>query len=176
MKATGIIRRIDDLGRVVIPKEIRRTLRIHEGDPLEILLDGDGVIFKKYSFLDPMIDHAQAICDSLYRGFGFQIAVTDLAHVRAISGVSKHDLLNKPISSDIFDVIKNRVVYTYDNEDDKVFVVSDNKYQASMITPLFNDGEVLGSVIILGFDKDDEDIRYKVSQTAKKFIEDQFKI
>ena len=78
MKATGIVRRIDDLGRVVIPKEIRRTMRIREGDPLEIYTNRDGeVIFKKYSLLGGMDDFASQLCETMSRSTGSICAVTD---------------------------------------------------------------------------------------------------
>ena len=88
MKATGIVRRIDDLGRVVIPKEIRRTMRIREGDPLEIYTDRDGeVIFKKYSPVGEMLEEAQEYCDTLYKSLGIVVAVFDRDAVIACAGV-----------------------------------------------------------------------------------------
>ena len=89
MKATGIVRRIDDLGRVVIPKEIRRTMRIREGDPLEIYTTRDGeVIFKKYSLISGLEDFAAQFCDTLSRSTDFTAAVTDRDAVIAIAGAS----------------------------------------------------------------------------------------
>ena len=98
MKATGIVRRIDDLGRVVIPKEIRRTMRIREGDPLEIYTTREGeVIFKKYSLLGGLEDFAAQFCDALNRTSGFTAAVTDRDAVIAITGAGKRELLgNRP--------------------------------------------------------------------------------
>ena len=90
MKATGIVRRIDDLGRVVIPKEIRRTLRIREGDPLEIYTERDGeVIFKKYSPMGDLQDFADQICDSIGKNTGAIAAVSDRDSIIALSGVPK---------------------------------------------------------------------------------------
>ena len=99
MKATGIVRRIDDLGRVVIPKEIRRTMRIREGDPLEIYTTREGeVIFKKYSLLGGLEDFAAQFCDALNRTSGFTAAVTDRDAVIAITGAGKRELLGKSLS------------------------------------------------------------------------------
>ena len=99
MKATGIVRRIDDLGRVVIPKEIRRTMRIREGDPLEIYTTKDGeVIFKKYSLLGGLEDFAAQFCDTLSRSTDFTAAVTDRDAIIAVAGVGKRELLGKTIS------------------------------------------------------------------------------
>ena len=99
MKATGIVRRIDDLGRVVIPKEIRRTMRIREGDPLEIFTDRDGeVIFKKYSPIGELGDFAAQICDSLHRSTDAIAAVCDRDSIIAVSGASKRDFIDKRVS------------------------------------------------------------------------------
>ena len=99
MKATGIVRRIDDLGRVVIPKEIRRTMRIREGDPLEIYTDKDGgVIFKKYSLMGGLVDFAGQMCDTLNRTTGHVAVITDRDSCIAVSGVPRGELMEKPIS------------------------------------------------------------------------------
>ena len=99
MKATGIVRRIDELGRIVIPKEIRRTMRIREGDPLEIFTDRDGeVIFKKYSPVGELSDFAAQLCDTLSKTSGFGAAVTDRDSVIAVCGAPKRELLGKQIS------------------------------------------------------------------------------
>src|SRR3954470_6978708 len=100
MKATGIVRRIDDLGRVVIPKEIRRTLRIREGDPLEIFVDRDGeVILKKYSPIGELGDFAKEYAESLSETLGHITLITDRDVVIAVAGVSKKEFLEKPIGN-----------------------------------------------------------------------------
>ena len=100
MKATGIVRRIDDLGRVVIPKEIRRTLRIREGDPLEIFVDHDGeVILKKYSPIGELGEFAQEYADSLYEATGYLTLITDRDQVIAVAGGSKKEFLNQSIGA-----------------------------------------------------------------------------
>ena len=101
MKATGIVRRIDDLGRVVIPKEIRRTMRIREGDPLEIYTSRDGeVIFKKYSLMGGLDDFAAQLCETMSRSTGAICAVTDRDSVIAVAGGAKRELLGKTITDD----------------------------------------------------------------------------
>ena len=106
MKATGIVRRIDDLGRVVIPKEIRRTLRIREGDPLEIYTEKDGeVIFKKYSPMGELSSYAAEICESLYKSTGGTVAVCDRDSMIAVSGGGKKELLEKPVSKALEEVM-----------------------------------------------------------------------
>ena len=109
MKATGIVRRIDDLGRVVIPKEIRRTMRIREGDPLEIYTTRDGeVIFKKYSLIGGLEEFAAQFCDTLSRSTDFSAAVTDRDAVIAIAGAGKKELLGKPVSPALEQVMDQR--------------------------------------------------------------------
>ena len=109
MRATGIVRRIDELGRVAIPKEIRRTLRIREGDPLEIYTDRDGeVILKKYSPIGEMSAFAKDYTESIFRAMGHIACIVDRDQVVAASGVSKKELSDKPISPDLETAIANR--------------------------------------------------------------------
>ncbi len=98
MKATGIVRRIDDLGRIVIPKEIRRTLRIREGDPLEIFVDRDGeVILKKYSPIGELGDFAKEYADSLHDTVGHIALIADRDAIIAVSGAPKKEFLEKRV-------------------------------------------------------------------------------
>jgi AbrB family looped-hinge helix DNA binding protein len=161
MKATGIVRRIDDLGRVVIPKEIRRTLRIREGDPLEIFVDREGeVILKKYSPIGELGDFAKEYADSLYESTGHIALVTDTDMVIAVSGAPKKDYLNKSV--DDFGDISNRAAMYYDK---KVF------------QPIACDGDIIGAVILLA-DKDYEgnfgNLEYKMAENAALFLAKQF--
>ena len=110
MKATGIVRRIDDLGRVVIPKEIRRTMRIREGDPLEIYTDTDGqVIFKKYSPMGELSEFAAQICDALHKTTGGIAAVCDRDAVIAVAGGGKRELLDRRISRELEELMLCRL-------------------------------------------------------------------
>ena len=112
MKATGIVRRIDDLGRVVIPKEIRRTLRIREGDPLEIYTEKDGeVIFKKYSPMGELSEFASQICESVHKATGSVTVVCDRDSVIAVSGSGRRDLLEKRISRELEQIMEERRAY-----------------------------------------------------------------
>ena len=98
MKATGIVRRIDELGRVVIPKEIRRTLRIREGDPLEIFTDREGeVILKKYSPIGELGDFAKEYAESLHLALGHTALICDKDNIIAVAGTSRRELLEKPL-------------------------------------------------------------------------------
>mgnify|MGYP001085603750 CR=1 FL=1 len=123
MKATGIVRRIDDLGRVVIPKEIRRTMRIREGDPLEIYTTKDGeVIFKKYSLLGGLEDFAAQFCDTLSHSTEFTAAVTDRDAIIAVAGVGKRELLGKTISEPL-----ERIMERFVLRPEELLVVDDLK-------------------------------------------------
>ena len=111
MKATGIVRRIDDLGRVVIPKEIRRTMRIREGDPLEIYTDREGgVILKKYSPISELNEFAGEFIESAHSVLGDSAVVTDTDQVVAVSGGSKREYLDKKISPEIEKIIQSKSV------------------------------------------------------------------
>ena len=115
MKATGIVRRIDDLGRVVIPKEIRRTMRIREGDPLEIFTDRDGeVIFKKYSPIGELSDFAAQICESLHKSTDAIAAVCDRDSVIAVSGASKREFVDKRVSAGLERIMEARSGIRFD--------------------------------------------------------------
>ena len=124
MKATGIVRRIDDLGRVVIPKEIRRTMRIREGDPLEIYTEKDGeVIFKKYSPIGELGDFAANYVETLAKASGHGACITDRDNVIAVSGLPKKELIEKPVSSELENVMNEKIVVSY--KDGKPVSVAD---------------------------------------------------
>ena len=109
MKATGIVRRIDDLGRVVIPKEIRRTLRIRDGDPLEIYTEKDGeVIFKKYSPMGELSDFAGQMCETLSKATGLPAAICDRDTVIAVCGVNRREIYGKSVSAELEAVMEGR--------------------------------------------------------------------
>ena len=148
MKATGIVRRIDDLGRVVIPKEIRRTMRIREGDPLEIYTTREGeVIFKKYSLLGGLEDFAAQFCDALNRTSGFTAAVTDRDAVIAITGAGKRELLGKSLSEALSRVMEERRIYCCQGADQPLPVTDGNdRYTAAVAAPILCEGDVLGLV------------------------------
>lgn len=114
MKATGIVRRVDDLGRIVIPKEIRRTLRIREGDPLEIYTEKDGgVIFRKYSPMGDLQEFAAQMCESIGSATGHIAAVTDRDSIIALYGIPKRELMDKPNSPELEKLMEQRKNYLY---------------------------------------------------------------
>lgn len=158
MKATGIVRRIDDLGRVVIPKEIRRTMRIREGDPLEIYTDRDGeVILKKYSPIGELNEFASCYAESASSILGCVVLVTDTDQVIAVSGGSKKDFLEKKISETVEDAITGKVSKILPESGDSVSVTADGTeadYHSQIIAPIVTQGDAIGSVIMLEKEKD----------------------
>ncbi len=167
MKATGIVRRIDDLGRVVIPKEIRRTLRIREGDPLEIFTDRQGeVILKKYSPIGELSEFAKEYAESLAATLGCTVCITDHDQVVAAAGYGKRELQDKSISKQLEQAMKRREqVIAFSNEK-KYIPVSDeyaDEALGQVICPILCEGDVLGSVVIL-----ERSDKKKVSETEQK--------
>ena len=149
MKATGIVRRIDDLGRVVIPKEIRRTMRIREGDPLEIFTTRDGeVIFKKYSLIGGLEDFAAQFCDTLAHSSDFTAAITDRDSVIATAGPGKRELIGHNLSREMEQLMEGRSVYQRTKEDDALPVCEGSPHliAATAATSLCQ-GDVLGLVL-----------------------------
>ena len=184
MKATGIVRRIDELGRVVIPKEIRRTLRIREGDALEVYTDSDGgVILKKYSPIGELGDFAKEYAESLHQSVGYTTLICDKDYVIAVSGVRKsthgssiavdkaiHPALEKLMTA------REKVNVSKLNGDDMypIMASDDNNdaYSAELIIPILASGDAIGAVILLS--KDDGIVfgqtEVKVAETAASFM------
>lgn len=173
MKATGIVRRIDDLGRVVIPKEIRRTMRIREGDPLEIYTTKDGeVIFKKYSLLGGLEDFAAQFCDTLSRSTEFTAAVTDRDAIIAVAGVGKRELLGKTISEPLERIMEERRIWLWDSSEETVDACEGvNGFTAVVAAPILCEGDVLGLVLFLSTDsRAAGETEYKLAQTVAAFL------
>ena len=151
MKATGIVRRIDDLGRVVIPKEIRRTLRIREGDPLEIYTEKDGeVIFKKYSPMGELQDFAAQICESIGRNCGHIAAVCDRDSIIAVHGAPKRELVDKGCTKELEQLLEQRKNYRYVAGEGKIRPTEGaEKYHVGVAVPILTEGDLMGGVLIL---------------------------
>ncbi len=175
MKATGIVRRIDDLGRVVIPKEIRRTLRIREGDPLEIFTDREGeIILKKYSPIGELGAFAREYAESLAQTAGHITCIVDKDQIIAVSGGAKRDFLEKHISNALEKVINSRSSLQASRNDPNFVPIledeSDNLYNNQHISPIISEGDVLGAVVFLSQDKQMGDLEAKLAQTAAGFL------
>ncbi len=178
LKATGIVRRIDDLGRVVIPKEIRRTLRIREGDPLEIFVDRDGeVILKKYSPIGELGDFAKEYADSLYEAVGHIALIADRDTVIAVSGAPKKEFLNKAIGALIEKSMDDRktLVYNRGEHKPKGSLIGDDdedKFIAEVIAPIIAEGDPIGAVILCSREVEARmtEMEVKLTETAAGFL------
>ena len=178
MKATGIVRRIDDLGRVVIPKEIRRTMRIREGDPLEIYTDREGeVIFKKYSPIGELNSFAAQYAETLHKTCGLSVVITDRDSVIACSGVPRKEYADKRLSADLEKLIENRSLYTYRAGERKLPVIDDavGSHYAYCVMPIISEGDLIGCVAAVLPESDsgegrELDTDVKLIQTAASFL------
>ena len=178
MKATGIVRRIDDLGRVVIPKEIRRTLRIREGDPLEIFTDREGeVILKKYSPIGELSDFAAQYAESLHKTSGHITCISDRDTIIAVSGASKKEFLEKSLSPEIEKIIEDKTTLIVKAPEEKTVNIladegGDRKYFSQVVTPIISEGDPIGAVMFLSTDPDVRmgEVEAKLAQSAAGFL------
>lgn len=173
MKATGVVRRIDDLGRIVIPKEIRRNLRIRDGESLEIFVDGNNIILKKFSIMRNVDEYAINMADALYSITKKNVVITDTDSVIACSSNLK-EILNKSISDSLGVSIKRResILEKYD----KLLCLTADynvncKYAMNAIVA---NGDSVGLVVIFGDNIDDDDMKMSViaSKILSKAIEE----
>lgn len=173
MKETGIIRRIDDLGRVVIPKEIRRTFRIKEGDPLEIFVQDDGITFKKYSVMKSIQDFAGLLCESVMKSSGQAIAVTDSDSVVKTQGAHCAKAYGHRMSQEYYDMMNLHHAYSHSSGEDAVYLDEDHNVQVYTIVPIIVDGEVMGSVTSATPTKNrkESDLQYTILKQVATFLE-----
>ena len=149
MKATGIVRRIDDLGRVVIPKEIRRTLRIREGDPLEIFTEKDGgVIFKKYSPMGELTEFAGRICEAVAKNTGVTAAVCDRDAVIAAAGADKQELLGRQLAQGLIRKLEEREVYCSHGQGVGLPILETGGPVLGAAVPVLAEGDLIGGILL----------------------------
>lgn len=179
MKATGIVRRIDDLGRVVIPKEIRRTLRIREGDPLEIFTDREGgIILKKYSPIGELSDFAKEYAEALQQSIGNSVLICDRDSIIAVAGAAKKEYMEKRISEDIERIITDRKTIMSNTKDgEKGYTMTSDEedgsiYTSQVISPILAEGDAIGAVIIMSKEPNSVmgEQEKKLSETAASFL------
>ena len=171
MKATGIIRRIDDLGRVVIQKEIRRSMRIKEGDALELFTTNDGeIIFKKYSASSVFADLAEQLVESMAKTTDFITIITDADAIIAANGIARHNLHGKRITPAVEQIISDRCTYHYDKKNN-VFADDLNRYPVTTAVPILSEGEALGAVLCIG-DRNatNYDAEYMMARTVANLL------
>ncbi len=172
MKATGIVRRIDDLGRVVIPKEIRRTLRIREGDPLEIFTAREGeVILKKYSPISELGQFAQEYAETLYETLGTPALISDRDEMIAVAGLSKKEYMNRQLAPDIEDMISNRKIVTEKLEKTVEWVPGQvEQVKSYCVAPIIANGDLIGAVYLLSKVHFIGEPEQKTVETAAHFL------
>ncbi len=180
MKATGIVRRIDDLGRVVIPKEIRRTLRIREGDPLEIFVDREGeVILKKYSPIAELGDFAKEYAESLHETIGHICMIADRDVIIAVAGGNKKEFLGKSVGKLMERSLDERTTIIMNDmdhpEDETTHVIKtdDREYsiKSQVVAPIITQGDPIGAVIIISKEGAKlGEMEIKLAETAAGFL------
>ena len=170
METTGVVRRIDELGRIVIPKEIRRSLRIKEGDSLEICVERDMVALKKHSSLNNLEDFAEIYADSVNQALDSVVVITDNDSVIACAGLSKKEYIKSHISEFLEQTIleRKRVLV---KEKQELSIIEHKKLRASFtIHPIVSNGEVVGLVIILAQKRIISDLEDKTALVASQFL------
>lgn len=173
MKATGIVRRIDDLGRVVIPKEIRRTMRIREGDPLEIYTSANGeVVFKKYSPIGELGPYTKQYVEVLNRTTGLPAVICDRDRIVAVAGVPKKDVLEKRISPIAESYMERRTNYIRSENNEEFTLCDGVTRKVSVLCPVVGGGDVMGAVVVLegGGDAPAGTTEIKLVQVAAGFL------
>ena len=178
MKATGIVRRIDDLGRVVIPKEIRRTMRIREGDPLEIFTDREGeVIFKKYSPIGELTNFAAQYADTLHKICMMDVIICDRDACIACAGVPKREYLEKALSPELEGLMEGRSIYVHRDGGEQMMPLGEQlAHYVSCAMPIVSSGDVIGIVASLktldGYGKSNlsAEVENRLVSTAAGFL------
>ena len=155
MKATGVIRKIDSLGRIVIPKEIRRNLRINDGDSLEIYIYNDELLLKKYSMLDNLGEFATKLVDSFYKLFKKSIVITDKSKIIASSKNIRSNYIDKELSISIKELISNRIEYN-----NSLNIIIGSEKENIYFLPIVSSYDVLGSIILIDNNISDIDKNY----------------
>lgn len=175
MKATGIVRKIDDLGRVVIPKEIRKNLKIREGDPLEIYIEKTGeIILRKYAPMGDILEVIEQYAETLSETSDFVVCVADSETIIAVAGTRRADYLEKDISEHVITVMQDRAIWS--NKEERVMPLTEgenpNKYHAQIIVPIIADADAIGAVIMFSTDykKNITNVEYKLAQAAANFL------
>ena len=184
MKATGVVRRIDDLGRIVIPKEIRKVLRIKEGDPIEIFTGREGeVIVKKYSPIGELSEFATDYAETLAKTTGHIACITDKDSVIAVSGGARKEYLEQSISKELEQLMDDKEIYTSNQNNDISLPITKNdnqerKFNSQVIYPIISQGDVIGSVILLSKEQNKKmnETEVKVAQSAAGFLSSQMEI
>lgn len=175
MKATGIVRRIDDLGRIVIPKEIRRTMRIREGDPMEIFTSREGeILLKKYSPVGELSEFAASLAESLAQVLGELVCIADRDYVIAAAGTGKKEYDGKLLDAQMQSAIDKRVNGVFGAEKELIKLTSSDEkgYERQVIATILSNGDSIGAVVILSKDttRNQDELLLQVAKTSATFL------
>jgi len=170
MKSTGVIRRIDDLGRIVIPKEIRKNLRIKEGDNLEVFIDSEDIILKKYSMMNKINDLSQELTDAIYTFTHHNVFITDTDCVIAGSGKLKKDYINKPISNYIIKSISRREKLLENHIKELNFVNDDIVECSYILSTILVNGEATGMIVIISKEEKLGEVEMQLASIVSSFM------
>ena len=177
MKATGIVRRVDELGRIVVPKEIRRVLHIREGEPMEIFTGREGeIILKKYSPIGDMSKYAKVLAESVAQATAHLVLISDYDQIISASGHGQEDYLGRGISDELEDIIADQELKQTDGSKKNAIKVVESRQpvEASMIIqPINSDGDAIGAVILIGSENSVNDADVKLAQVAAEFLRKQ---
>lgn len=174
MKATGIIRKIDELGRVVIPKEIRRSISLREGDNLEILVENDFILLKKYQPMGKLNYLARTYAKTLSDMTGFSVCISNTEKIIAVSGAKKEKYEEENISKNVLEVMKERIIWSTMDES-IIPILHSEKYSehlAQVIAPIICNAEVVGTVILFSEEKRKKitDLEFKLVQLTANYL------
>ena len=177
MKATGVVRRIDDLGRIVIPKEIRKVLRIKEGDPIEIFTGREGeVILKKYSPIEELTDFSKEYCESLQQVIGHIVLICDKDAFVSVSGAPKKEYIERKVSSELEKIMDDRKTVLLSRANNTVIPLhnddEETSYNSQVISPIIAEGDAIGAVLIISKEDGEKftDLELKLAETAAAFL------
>ena len=170
MKTTGVVRRIDELGRIVIPKEIRKTMRIRDGENVEIYVDHDQIILRKYSLVKRLGDFAQDFTDSMHSFLKHNVIITDNDSIIAVSGNLKKDFQNKELSEKMINLITRRE-NILEKHKKTLEIVQDTEIECTYVMkPIIVNGDMMGMVIILSTDDKITELEEKIALIAANFF------
>lgn len=180
MKATGLVSRIDTLGRVVIPREIRKRMRIHEGDPLEIFLDSEGIVLKKYSPVNELSQLATEYAKCASATLDCMVLISDADYIIAESGGQRRTFIGKKISKSLEKIIHdedNKVI----SEKGTLYAVIANDenikdFKSQILVPIVSQGDAIGSIVILSKDRSLGNMELKVAEIGASFLARQMEI
>ena len=170
MKATGVVRRIDDLGRIAIPKEMRRTLRIRDGESLEIFVEDEMIALKKYSSMSDLTDLSDDLVNTINQVISKDVLITDRDKVISISGNLKSKYLGHSISKFLEQKLNSRELVIEKNKIEVEFVEGIKEICSYTLTPILTNGDIVGAVVIFSLNDSITDTEVKMANLTSNFL------